>query len=304
MEWLNYHHLRYFWVAAREGGIARASKLLHLSQPAISTQIKSLEHALGERLFVRAGRRLQLTEMGRLVQRYADEIFTLGRELLDTLKDRPTGRPLRFQVGIADAVPKQVAFHALEPALRMPEPVQLVCREDKPERLLAELSVFGLDLLISDVPLGPIGKVRAFHHRLGTTSLAVYGSPEVARRARTGFPRSLDGMPFLLPAEGTALRRSVEAWFEHGELRPRVVGEFDDSAMLEAFARAGLGLLVAPANLAADLLAFYRLERVAEVPELEESLYAITVERRVKHPAVLAILAAAKKAAPAPRSPR
>ncbi|MCC6671137.1 MAG: transcriptional activator NhaR [Planctomycetes bacterium] len=304
MEWLNYHHLRYFWVAAREGGIARASKLLHLSQPAISTQIKSLEHALGERLFVRAGRRLQLTEMGRLVQRYADEIFTLGRELLDTLKDRPTGRPLRFQVGIADAVPKQVAFHALEPALRMPEPVQLVCREDKPERLLAELSVFGLDLLISDVPLGPIGKVRAFHHRLGTTSLAVYGSPEVARRARTGFPRSLDGMPFLLPAEGTALRRSVEAWFEHGGLRPRVVGEFDDSAMLEAFARAGLGLLVAPANLEADLLAFYRLERVAEVPELEESLYAITVERRVKHPAVLAILAAAKKAAPAPRSPR
>jgi len=300
MEWLNYHHLRYFWVVAREGGIAKAAGQLHVSQPAISTQLKSLERALGERLFARVGRRLQLTEMGRLVLRYADEIFAIGRELLDTLKDRPTGRPLRFQVGIADAVPKQVAQHLLEPALRMPEPVQLVCREDKPERLLAELSVFGLDLLISDAPLSHIGKVKAFHHLIGDSPLAVFGTAALARRARAGFPRSLDGQPFLLQTEGASLRRSADAWFGQMELRPRIVGEFDDSATLKAFARSGAGLLIAPTSIEADLRSLYRLERAGDVTGASEQIYAITVERRVKHPAVLAILAAAKEDARRP----
>ncbi len=293
MEWLNYHHLRYFWTVAREGSIARASTVLHLSPPAISTQIRTLEEALGDPLFARVGRRLQLTERGRLVLRYADEIFNLGRELLDTLRDRPTGRPLRLQVGITDGVPRQAAQRLLEAGLRAAGPLHLVCRTDRPERLLAELAVFGLDLVISDTPLSAVGRVKAYHHPLGESELAIFGTAKLVRPARSGFPASLTGMPLLLPAADTAMRRNAEAWFQRQDVQPLVVGEFDDGTLARAFARTGMGLLVAPDALAAELRARHRLQRLGVLTGTAERLHAVTLERRVKHPAVLAMLATA-----------
>jgi LysR family transcriptional activator of nhaA len=247
MEWLNYHHLLYFWTVAREGSVTRASQQLRLAQPTVSGQLKALEHALGEKLFERTGRRLVLTDVGRVVFRYADEIFSLGRELQDTLKGRPTGRPVRFTVGVADAVPKLVAYRLLLPALSLPEPVHVVCREDKPERLLAELGAHSLDLVIADSPLGAGAKVKAYSHLLGETPVGIFGADALAAAHRRGFPRSLEGAPLLLPTESSSLRRSLDQWLDAEGLRPRVVGEIEDRALLKVFGQAGMGLFPAPA---------------------------------------------------------
>ncbi|MFO0984369.1 MAG: LysR family transcriptional regulator [Planctomycetota bacterium] len=210
MEWLNYHHLLYFWVTAKEGGIARAGEHLELSLPTISAQIHALERALGEKLFEKRGRRLVLTEMGRIVFRYADEIFQLGRELLDTVKGRPTGQPVRLVVGIADVIPKLVARRLLEPARHLPEAVHLVCREDRPERLFAELSLHSLDVVITDAPVPPGSSVRAFNHLLGECGIGFFGTRALKRVFGRRFPESLDQAPVLLPTANTALRRSLE----------------------------------------------------------------------------------------------
>jgi LysR family transcriptional regulator, transcriptional activator of nhaA len=295
MEWLNYHHLLYFWVVAREGSVTRASEQLRLAQPTISGQLKALEEALGERLFERTGRRMLLTEVGRVVFRYADEIFSLGRELQQALKDRPTGRPVRFNVGIADAVPKLIAYRLLLPAFSLPEPVHVVCREDRPDRLLAELSVHALDLVLSDAPLPPTVKVKAFSHLLGETAIAFFGTEELAAAHRRGFPRSLDGAPVLLPAESTALRRSLDQWLDQEGLRPRVVGEFEDSALLKVFGQAGKGLFPAAAAIEAEVRGQYEVRSVGRVDEVKERFYAISAERRLKHPAVVAISDAARR---------
>jgi LysR family transcriptional activator of nhaA len=289
MEWLNYHHLLYFWAVAREGSVTRASEQLHLAQPTVSGQLKALEEALGEKLFERTGRRLVLTEVGGVVFRYADEIFSLGRELQDTLKGRPTGRPLRFTVGVADAVPKLVAYRLLLPALSLPEPVHVVCREDKPDRLLAELSVHSLDLVISDAPVGAAVKVKAYSHLLGETPVAFFGSEELASAHRKGFPRSLDGAPVLLPTEGSSLRRSLEQWLDAEGLRPRVVGEIEDSALLKVFGQAGVGLFPAPVAIEAEVRAQFGVKLVGRVDAVKERFYAISAERKLKHPAVVAI---------------
>jgi len=246
MEWLNYHHLLYFWTVAREGTIARASEELRLAQPTISGQIRVLEDQLGEKLFQRSGRNLVLTDVGRLVYRYADDIFGLGRELMDTLKDRPTGRPLRFQVGVADEVSKVIAYRLLEPAMRLEQPVYMVCRDGAAERLLTDLATHSLDLVIADTPISPTIKVKAFSHPLGETSVTVFGTAKLATPRRKNFPKSLDGAPFLLPTIGKTLRRTLDQFFDQQSIRPRIIAELDDSALLTTFGQAGAGLFVAP----------------------------------------------------------
>jgi LysR family transcriptional activator of nhaA len=295
MEWLNYHHLLYFWTVAREGSVTRASQQLRLAQPTVSGQLKALEDALGERLFERTGRRLVLTDVGRVVFRYADEIFSLGRELQDTLKGRPTGRPVRFTVGVADAVPKLVAYRLLLPALSLPEPVHVVCREDKPERLIAELAAHSLDLVISDGPLGAGAKVKAYSHLLGETPVGIFGADALAAAHRRGFPRSLEGAPLLLPTESSSLRRSLDQWLDAEGIRPRVVGEFEDSALLKTFGQAGLGLFPAPLAIEAEVRAQFGVKLVGRVDAVKERFYALSVERKLKHPAVLAISETARR---------
>ncbi|MFN7952055.1 MAG: transcriptional activator NhaR [bacterium] len=289
MEWLNYHHLLYFWVVAREGSIAKATRELRLAQPTISGQLRMLERSLGTRLLRREGRGLVLTEMGQIVYRYADEIFSIGRELMDTVKDRPTGRPLRFTVGIADAIPKLVAYRLIEAALKLPEPVALVCREDQPERLLGQLALHELDLVISDGPLPPGVSVRAFNHLLGECGVAFHAAPELAKQLRKGFPRSLHGAPMLMPSEHTSLRRALEQWFDAQEIRPRTVAEFDDTALLKTFGQSGLGVFPVSTVIENEAMRQYGSRRIGVTEDVRERFYAISAERRLKHPAVLAI---------------
>ena len=295
MEWLNYHHLLYFWTVAREGTIARASEELRLAQPTISGQIRVLEDQLGEKLFQRSGRNLVLTDMGRLVYRYADDIFGLGRELMDTLKDRPTGRPLRFQVGVADEVSKVIAYRLLEPAMRLEQPVYMVCRDGAAERLLTELATHSLDLVIADTPISPTIKVKAFSHPLGETSVTVFGTAKLAAARRKNFPKSLDGAPFLLPTIGKTLRRTLDQFFDQQSIRPRIVAELDDSALLTTFGQAGAGLFVAPTVLEKEVMRQFGVTSVGRLDAVRERYFAISVERRLKHPAVVAISEAANE---------
>ena len=295
MDWLNYHHLLYFWVVAREGSIAKASKELRLAQPTISGQIRALEESLGEKLFQRAGRGLVLTEFGRMVYQHANEIFSLGRELMETVKGRPTGRPVRFTVGIADVVPKRVAYRLLEPALRLSEPIRIVCREDKPDPLLADLATHKLDIVIADSTIPTSVKVRAYNHLLGECGVSVLAAPDLARAHRRRFPRSLDGAPMLLPSDESAMRRSLDQWFDAKGVRPAVVGEFDDTALAEAFAQAGVGLVAVPDVVEREVCNQYGLRIVGRLDAIRERFYAISVERKLKHPAVVAISAAARE---------
>ena len=294
MEWLNYHHLRYFWAATKEGGVTRASERLHISQPTVSAQVRALEEALGEKLFAKKGRGLELTEVGRIVYRYADEIFELGSELLDTVKGRPTGRPVQLTVGIADVVPKLIAYRLIEPALNLPEPVTITCLEDEPQRLVAELSVHALDLVLSDAPVPPSLSVRAYSHLLGECGVTIFGEEKLAAAHRRNFPRSLHGAPFLLPTEGATLRRSLEDWFEEQGIRPRIVGEFADSALLNVFGEAGRGLFASASAIESEVRRRYGVKRVGQVESIRERFYAISVERKLKHPAVVAISEAAR----------
>jgi LysR family transcriptional activator of nhaA len=295
MQWLNYHHLLYFWTVAREGSVVRAAEVLSLTQPTISGQIRALEGALGEKLFERAGRRLVLTDVGRTVYRYADEIFSLGRELLDTLNDRPTGRPLRLAVGVADVLPKMIVRRLLEPAFRLAEGIQVVCREDRPDRLLAALSVHELDVVLADTPMGPGVSVRAFNHLLGESGVTIFAQRALAARHRKGFPHSLDQAPMLLPTENTVVRRSLDQHFAAIGVRPRVVAEFEDSALLKAFGETGLGLFPAPTVLEKDVCRQNGVAILGRLDQVRERFYAISVERRLKHPAVVAISEGARQ---------
>jgi LysR family transcriptional regulator, transcriptional activator of nhaA len=294
MEWLNYHHLRYFWTVAREGSLVAAGKVLRLSHPTLSAQIHALEDQLGEKLFVRAGRRLALTEMGRVVYRYAEEIFSLGREMVDTVKGRASGQPLRLDVGIADVVPKLVVRRLLQPALSLPEPVRLVCHEAAYEKLLADLALHTLDIVISDAPVPSGSSVRAFNHLLGETGVSFFGTKSLASSYRRGFPKSLDGAPLLLPLESMTLRRSLNQWFDRHDIRPRVVAEFEDSALLKVFGADGIGVFPAPTVMETDVSRQYGVQVLGRAPEVHERFYAISVERKLKNPAVVAISEAAR----------
>ena len=296
MDWLNYHHLHYFWVVAREGSISRACQQLHVAQPTVSAQLRKLEKSINANLFKRVGRNLVLTETGQLVLRYADEIFSLGRELTDVLQGRPAGSPLRFLVGVADVLPKLIAYRLLETSLSLPEPVKLTCEEGKLDYLLTELAAHRLDVVLSDTPLGSMVNVRAYSHLLGQCSVSVFGTAKLARRFRRGFPQSLDDAPVLLPVRNTALRRSLDHWFDSQNIHPRVVGEFADTALLQVFGTAGVGLFAAPSAIEQEICRQYRVLPIGELPDIRERYYAISVERKLKHPAVVAISDTARKA--------
>jgi LysR family transcriptional activator of nhaA len=295
VEWLNYHHLLYFYTVAREGSVARAAQVLRLAQPTLSGQIRKLEHALDEKLFERRGRNLVLTEMGRIAYRYAEEIFTIGGELMDTMRGRPTGRAPRLLIGVADVVPKLVVHRLIAASRLLEDGNQIVVREGKQDELLAALAAQSFDLVISDAPLPPHVKVRAFNHLLGESGTTFFGAPEVARRHRAKFPRSLDGAPMLLPTENSALRRALEAWFQEQGVRPRVVAEIEDSALMKVFGQQGAGVFAAPTIVADDVKRQYGVRAIHEAPDVIERFYAITVERRITHPATAAIAAAARE---------
>ncbi len=295
MEWLNYHHLLYFWTVAREGSIVRACRKLNLAQPTVSGQLRLLEESLGEKLFRKAGRGLALTDVGQVAFRYADEIFGLGRELQDVLQGRPRGRPRRLLVGVSDVLPKLVAYRVLRPAIEMDEPVQLVCDEGTPERLLVELAEHRLDVVLSDSPVTSAVPVRAFNHLLGSCSVTLFAARRLAARYRRGFPSCLDGAPFLIPMEGSSLRRSLEQWFDSEKIRPRLVGEFKDGALLATFGQAGAGAFAAPSAIEKEVTDLYKVAAIGRIESITERFYAITVERKLKHPAVVTISEAARE---------
>jgi LysR family transcriptional activator of nhaA len=295
VEWLNYHHLLYFYTVAREGSVARASRALRLAPPTLSGQIRRLEHMLDEKLFERRGRGLVLTETGRVAFRYAEEIFTLGDEMIDTLRGRPTKRPPRFHVGIADALPKLVAHRLLRAARLAERGIQLVLREGKTDDLLAALASQGFDLVITDAPLPSHLRVRAFNHLLGESGVTWFASPALAARYRAGFPRSLEGAPVLLPTDNTAMRRALDQWLEEHEIRPRVVAEVEDAALLKVFGQHGAGIFAAPTVVETEVRRQYGVRALGVASGVRERFYAITVERRIRHPAAAAIAAAARE---------
>ena len=289
MEWLNYHHLLYFYLAVREGGVGAAARRLGLAQPTVSAQIRQLEENLGASLFRREGRRLELTETGTLVLRYASEIFSLGGELLELVREQPADRGQKIVVGVVDALPKLLVHRFLEPALRRSDPVRLVCRQDRYDRLLDELAAHRLDLVLADAPIGPSHSIKAFNHLLGESGVTFFAKKNQAVQLRKTFPACLDRAPFLFPAGHSALRRALDQWLSENELRPRTVGEFDDSALLKTFGQVGLGVFAAPSVVKKEVRSQYGVEVVGEPEELKEQFYAITVERRIRHPGVKAI---------------
>jgi len=295
MDWLNYHHLFYFWTVARAGSIAKASEELRLAQPTISNQLKTLEGSLGVKLLERQGRRLVLTDVGRTVLKYCDDIFRTGRELQRAVKGLPTGQRLRLVAGIVDVIPKRMASLLLAPAVDAHPAMTLVCREGPLPQLLASLAIHELDVVIADVPASEEVKVKAFNHKLGDCGTSFFAAPRHAQ-VKKGFPRSLQGVPMLLPSEGTALRRALEGWLDATGIRPEVAGEFDDSALMKAFGARGLGVFAAPSVLEDEIRSQYHVAVVGRAADVREAFYAITVERRLRHPAVVSIAEAARDA--------
>jgi LysR family transcriptional activator of nhaA len=294
MEWLNYHHLRYFWMTAREGGVSRASEKLHLSQPTISAQIKQLEGVLGVRLFNRHGRTLILTDTGRMVYQYAEEIFGVGRELLDAVRSGQPGRAVPLTVGVSNAVPKLVACRLLRPLMRPASPVRLVCREENTEQLLTHLATHALDVVLADTPAPPHLRVRVFNHVLGESDTAFFAPRPVAARVRRRFPQSLHETPMVASTPNTAVRRDLDHWFEQIGVRPSILGEFEDPALMKAFGAESGAVFAAPFAIARDVCRVYAVTIVGRTASVKERYYAISAERRLTHPGVLAITAAAR----------
>ncbi|MDO9582062.1 MAG: LysR family transcriptional regulator [Desulfomicrobium sp.] len=284
---LNYKQLFYFWNVATAGGIRRAAERIHLTPQTLSGQIGELERDLGVKLFVRAGRRLEITEAGKLALARADEIFQIGNELAETLKTSPPEEALPFRVGLADSVPKSIAFRLLAPAFKLPTPIRLFCHRDKLENLFAELAIHKLELVIADRQLPAGLGVKAFNHPLGNCSITFFGVPDLARRYRPDFPRSLEGAPLLMPTG--SVRSVLDRWFaEHG-IHPHVVGEFDDTALLKTFGQAGLGLFPAPSVMKEEVRRLYNVDLVGEAEDVDVRYFAISAERRLTHPAVMAV---------------
>jgi LysR family transcriptional regulator, transcriptional activator of nhaA len=295
MEWLNYHHLLYFWVVAKQGSIARAGRELHLAHPTISGQIHRLEEVLGEKLLTRKGRSLVLTEAGRVAFRYAEEIFSLGQEFVDTLQGRG-GKSIRLVVGISDSLAKSIVHRILEPAFRLPEQIRIVCREDRStQAFMGDLAVHEVDVVLADAPAPADSAVRAFSHPLGECGCVFFATAAQARSLKRGFPRSLDGTPFLLPGSGSTLRRTLEEWFDALGIRPKVVAELDDAALANVLGEAGLGVFASPDVVETEILRRYQVQRIGRVEDLRQRFYAISVERKIKNPAVIAICEIARK---------
>jgi LysR family transcriptional activator of nhaA len=294
MSSLNFKHLRYFWAVAANGSIARAANILHLTPQTISGQLRELEEQLDVQLFEKSGRNLVLTDSGRMVFSYADEMFRLSNELQDVLRGHIPGAALTLNVGVAMVVPKLLAYRLLEPVLAMEEPVRLVCQEAPLSELLSDLSVHKLDLVIADCPLSPTLNVRAYNHPLGESGISFFSARPVARRYQKNFPLSLDGAPMLMPTTSSALRRMLEQWFEAQEIKPLVVAEFEDRALMKAFGEAGAGIFTSPTAVEDDVVGKYGVRVIGRTRDISESFYAISAERRIKHPAVSLITDAAR----------
>jgi len=292
---INYKHLHYFWMVAKEGGIARASERLHLTPQTISGQLTLLEENLGEALLTKVGRNLELTETGRLVLSYADEIFSLGGELEEMMHNLPGGRPMVFKVGVAEVVPKSIAYRLLAPALQLPEPVRIVCREGSIGSLLAELAIHRVDLVIADEPIPPSVNVRGFNHMLGDCGISFLATLQLSQTLGNNFPYSLNGAPMLLPGEMTVVRSRLMRWLDGLHIYPRIVGEFDDSALMKAFGQTGAGVFIAPTPIAAEVEKQYGVVTVGQTDEVRDHFYAISVERKISHPAVAAISETARE---------
>lgn len=290
MKRINYQHLFYFWNVVREESITRACEKLHLAQPTISGQLAVFEQTIGEKLFHRNGRKLVLTDTGRIVYHYAEEIFSIGRELANTLNGRIAGGGMRLTVGVTDALPKLAVYRLLAPAFSIPEPVQIICFADKAERLLNETALLSVDLILSDTPLMSASSSKAFNHLLGESGITVFGTEQHARTYKANFPRSLSGAPFLLPTNNTALRRALDQWFESEAITPIVRAEIEDSALIKTFGAGGVGLFVAPCSLESEVQKQYGVEIIGRIDSVHERFYAITLRRKLNHPAVTAIL--------------
>lgn len=296
---INFRHLYYFWVVANEGGITRAAERLGLAVQTVSSQLTLLEQSLGKTLFAQQGRRLVLTEAGRLALGYADQIFLLGEQMQEALNEFDSGRT-RLTVGISDSLPKLSAYRMLEAVTRMDRPVRIVCYEDQFEALLADLALHKLDVVLTDREVRAGATLKVFSHQLFDSEMVVVGTPTLAQRYAAGneFPQNLNSAPFLLPARNNALRGKIDEWFVQHHVRPDVVGEFEDNALLNTFGRRGLGLFFAPAALAGDVAEQFGAVRVGLVPTVREQFYMISSDRKIMHPAVEAILAGSRKAAP------
>lgn len=295
MSTLNYKHLHYFWAVAKAGGVGKAAERLHLTPQSISGQLGVLEEALATQLFRRTGRTLELTEAGRLVLSYAEEIFVLGEELQEALRHQPASRTIQFRVGIADMVAKSVAYQLLEPAMRIEEKPRLQCREGRLDSLLGDLAVHRLDLVIADRPMPSKFNVRGFSHLLGECGLTFLAAPALAASHAGAFPQSLDGAPLLLPGEDAAVRPKLMRWLDKLRIHPRITGEFDDSALLNAFGQEGAGIYAVPSTIADSIQKQTGSVRVGQTDQVTEQFYAISTERRLTHPAVLAISQAARQ---------
>ena len=289
MEWLNYHHLRYFWTVAKEGSLARAAVKLHISQPSISEQIRELESALGEKLFRREGRNNKLTDAGQVVCNYAEEIFALGRELMNAVKQRPGLRMLRLNVGVADSFPKLVTNEILKPVFAMPQAVHVVCREGKIEDLLAQLAAHRLDLVLCDEPAPSSTNFKVFSHALGESGVTLCAEAGLASKLKRHFPKSLNDAPALLPAENTTLRRALEMWFRAHNIKPNVVAEFEDLALMKVMAAEGRGFIAVPTVALKEAVSRYQFRSLGQATGCHVSFHALTAERRIAHPAVSAI---------------
>ena len=286
---LNYRQLHYFWAVAKAGSIIRASERLHLTSQTLSGQIGLLEETLGVALFLRVGRRLQLTETGRLTLSYADELFQIGNDLEVALHSRPEDRSIQFRVGVDDVVPKSIAYRLLTPAMSMTEPVRIVCRENKLVRLLVELAIHRLDLVLADRPMPPETNVKGYSHKLGDCGITFFAAPQLASQLKGKWPRILNAAPLLIPGEEAAMRVPLMRWFDDHQIRPRIMGEFDDSALMHAFGQAGIGIFIAPSVIADEVQREHGVMAIGQTDEVTEQFYAISMERRLTHPAVLAI---------------
>lgn len=292
---MNYKHLHYFWRVARSGGVVKAAEEMHITPQTVSGQIQLLEEQLGTPLFAKAGRNLELTEAGRLAYGYAEEIFSLGAELEESLRHFPEGgRPVDFRVGVADAVPKAIAYRLLAPAMDLPDAVRINCREWKLESLLSELAVHRIDMVLADAPIPPKIDVRAFNHRLGDSGMSFFAAPALQERFAGPFPACLHGAPLLVPGEDAAVRPRLMRWLKSVGVEPRLVGEFDDGALMKAFGQAGAGAFIGATVLEREVEVQYGVQVIGRCSEVREEFFAISVERRLSHPCVLAITRAAR----------
>ena len=294
MEWLNYHHLRYFWTVAKEGSLARAAAKLHVSQPSISEQIRELESAFGEKLFQREGRNNKLTDAGRVVFGYAEEIFALGREMLNAVKQRPGAKELRLYVGVADSFPKLVTNEILKPVFAMPQTAHIICREGKMEDLLAQLAAHRLDIVLADEPASSSTNFKTYNHSLGETGTTFCAEKKLAAKLKRNFPQSLNNAPALLPTENTSLRRALETWFREQKVEPRIVAEFEDLALMKAMAAEGRGFIALPSVAINDVVGHYGFQTIGRAEKCRVQFHAITAERRIAHPAVALITSQAR----------